>query len=60
MSVTHGIPEAVFAAVIVTPVEMGLLKVLRKDAPKKNKGEAMRDAKVTDHQFGETEVVETK
>ena len=35
-------------------------KVLRKDAPKKTKGEAMRDTKVTDHQLGETEVVETK
>ncbi|MDU7872789.1 MAG: ECF transporter S component [Veillonella sp.] len=60
LSVTHGIPEAVFAAVIVTPVAMALRKVLRKDAPKKTKGEAMRDAKVTDHQLGETEVVETK
>ena len=60
LSVTHGIPEAVFAAVIVTPVAMALRKVLRKDAPKKTKGESMRDAKVTDHQLGETEVVETK
>ena len=39
LSVTHGIPEAVFAAVIVTPVAMALRKVLRKDTPKKSKSE---------------------
>ncbi|MFR6482453.1 MAG: hypothetical protein ACLUPK_03545 [Veillonella sp.] len=45
LSVTHGIPEAVFAAVNrYSPVALALRKVLRKDAPKKTKGEAMRDA----------------
>ena len=60
LSVTHGIPEAVFAAVIVTPVAMALRKVLRKDAPKKTKGEAITEVKVADPQLTETEAVETK
>ena len=31
LSATHGIPEAVFAAVIVTPVALALRKALGKD-----------------------------
>ena len=31
MSVTHGIPEAIFAGVIVTPIALALRKALRKD-----------------------------
>ena len=44
LSVTHGIPEAVFAAVIVTPVAMALRKVLRKDTSKKSKVEDVTTA----------------
>ena len=36
LSVTHGVPEAIFAGVIVTPVALALRKALRKDVPKKN------------------------
>ena len=39
LSVTHGIPEAIFAGVIVTPVALALRKMLRKDAPKKVKAD---------------------
>lgn len=35
LGVTHGIPEAIFAGVIVTPVALALRKVLRKDKIKK-------------------------
>ncbi|WP_251425427.1 ECF transporter S component [Veillonella agrestimuris] len=35
LGVTHGIPEAIFAGVIVTPVVLALRKVLGKDKPKK-------------------------
>ena len=34
LSVTHGIPEAIFAGVIVTPIALALRKVLRKDVQK--------------------------
>ena len=47
LSVTHGIPEAVFAAVIVTPVAMALRKVLRKDTPKKSKSEDVTSTTAT-------------
>ena len=47
LSVTHGIPEAVFAAVIVTPVALALRKVLRKDTPKKEKNDAVTSAATT-------------
>ena len=47
LSVTHGIPEAVFAAVIVTPVALALRKVLRKDTPKKEKTDAVTSAATT-------------
>nr|WP_252893800.1 ECF transporter S component [Veillonella denticariosi] len=39
LSVTHGIPEAIFAGVIVTPVALALRKMLRKDTPKKVKAD---------------------
>ena len=62
LSVTHGIPEAVFAAVIVTPVAMALRKVLRKDKPKKTKGEDVNvtEPKITEPELAGTTVVETK
>jgi len=60
LSVTHGIPEAIFAGVIVTPVAMALRKVLRKDVPKKTKGEAVTEAKVAEPQLAETKAVESK
>ena len=47
LSVTHGIPEAVFAAVIVTPVALALRKVLRKDTPKKEKTDAVTSTATT-------------
>ena len=47
LSVTHGIPEAVFAAVIVTPVALALRKVLRKDTPKKEKTDAVTNDATT-------------
>lgn len=34
LSVTHGIPEAIFAGVIVTPIALALRKALRKDVQK--------------------------
>ena len=34
LSVTHGIPEAIFAGVIVTPMALALRKALRKDVQK--------------------------
>ena len=34
LSVTHGIPEAIFAGVIVTPIAVALRKALRKDVQK--------------------------
>lgn len=34
LSVTHGIPEAIFAGVIVTPIALALCKALRKDVQK--------------------------
>ena len=62
LSVTHGIPEAVFAAVIVTPVAMALRKVLRKDKPKKTNDEDVNvtNAKVREPELAGTTTVETK
>ena len=65
LSVTHGIPEAVFAAVIVTPVAMALRKVLRKDTPKKSKSEDVTTTTATTgaantNKFATVEVNETK
>lgn len=39
LAVTHGIPEAIFAGVIVTPVALALRKALRKDTPKQKAAE---------------------
>ena len=60
LSATHGIPEAVFAAVIVTPVAMALRKVLRKDKPKKTKGEDVTVTEAKEPELAETTAVETK
>ena len=60
LSATHGIPEAVFAAVIVTPVAMALRKVLRKDKPKKTKGEDVTVTGAKEPELAGTTVVETK
>lgn len=62
LSATHGIPEAVFAAVIVTPVAMALRKVLRKDKPKKTNGEdvTVTEANVREPELAGTTTVETK
>ncbi len=60
LSATHGIPEAVFAAVIVTPVAMALRKVLRKDAPKKTKGEDVIVTEAKEPELAGTTPVEAK
>jgi len=60
LSATHGIPEAVFAAVIVTPVAMALRKVLRKDKPKKTKGEDVTVTEAKEPELAGTTAVETK
>ena len=60
LSATHGIPEAVFAAVIVTPVAMALRKVLRKDKPKKTKGEDVIVTEAKEPELAGTTAVETK
>lgn len=60
LSVTHGIPEAVFAAVIVTPVALALRKVLRKDKPKKTKGEDVTVTEAKEPELAGTTAVETK
>ena len=39
LSATHGIPEAIFAGVIVTPIALALRKALRKDVQKVKKEE---------------------
>lgn len=60
LSATHGIPEAVFAAVIVTPVAMALRKVLRKDKPKKTKGEDVTVTEAKEPELAGTTAVEAK
>ena len=60
LSATHGIPEAVFAAVIVTPVAMALRKVLRKDKPKKTKGEDVIVTEAKEPELAGTTPVEAK
>lgn len=60
LSVTHGIPEAVFAAVIVTPVALALRKVLRKDKPKKTKGKDVTVTEAKEPELAGTTAVEAK